>query len=130
MAISYCSVFSIASLLLIVMEIAGFVWWPVAIEGEMARHLAGLQGPEVAQDAHTSPAAYALDVPGLCLRAGFLPSVSQVVSTGLSAFGRWAEGWLAASEALLDVARMSLSLGIATLLLSAMLKLVPRASVA
>lgn len=60
----------------------------------------------------------------------FFLSVSQVVSTGISAFGRWAEGWLAASEALLDVARMSLSLGIATVLFAAMLKLVPRASVA
>jgi membrane protein len=48
-AISYYTVFSIAPLLLIVMAVAGLVWGQEAIEGEIARQLTGLLGPEAAR---------------------------------------------------------------------------------
>ena len=48
-AISYYTVFSIAPLLLILMAVAGFVWGQAAVEGEIARQLTGLLGPEAAQ---------------------------------------------------------------------------------
>ena len=48
-AISYYTVFSIAPLLLIVMAVAGFVWGRDAVQGEIARQLTGLLGPEAAQ---------------------------------------------------------------------------------
>jgi membrane protein len=67
---------------------------------------------------------------GFVLGMGFLLAVSLLVSSGLSAFGRWAEGWLAASKALLYVAHAALSMGIATVLFAMMFKLLPRASVA
>jgi membrane protein len=67
---------------------------------------------------------------GFVLGMGFLLAVSLLVSSGLSAFGHWAEGWLAASERLLYVAHTALSMGIATVLFAMMFKLLPRASVA
>lgn len=67
---------------------------------------------------------------GFILGLGFLLSVSLVVSTGLSAFGHWAEGWLADSQALVYVAHTALARGIATVLFAMMFKLLPRASVA
>ncbi len=51
-AISYYTVFSIAPLPLIVMAVAGFVWGQAAVEGEIARQLTGLLGPEAAQSVH------------------------------------------------------------------------------
>jgi membrane protein len=182
-AISYYTVFSIAPLLLIVMAVAGFVWGQAAIEGEMARQLTGLLGPEAAQgvqvllrsanhpteglvagglsllalligattvfaelqsaldriwQVHAQPPSDGLWEMlrtrllslGFILGMGFLLSVSLVVSTGLNAFGHWAEDRLAASQALLLVAHTGLSMGIATVLFAMMFKLLPRASVA
>ena len=48
-AIAYYTVFSIAPLLLIVMAVAGFVWGREAVQGEIARQLSGLLGPEAAR---------------------------------------------------------------------------------
>ncbi len=182
-AISYYTVFSFAPLLLIVMAVAGFVWGQAAVEGEIARQLTGLLGPEAAQSVQAllrsanhpteglvagvlsllalligattvfAELQSALDriwqvqaqprsdglwpmvrtrllSLGFVLGLGFLLAVSLVISSGLSAFGRWAEGWLAASEALLYVAHAALSMGIATVLFAMMFKLLPRASVA
>lgn len=60
----------------------------------------------------------------------FLLSDSLVASTGLSAFGHWSEGKLAASQALVKVGHTALTRGIATVLFAMMFKLLPRASVA
>lgn len=45
-AIAYYTVFSIAPLLLIVMAVAGFVWGPDAVQGELVKQLSGLLGAE------------------------------------------------------------------------------------
>lgn len=67
---------------------------------------------------------------GFILGLGFLLAVSLVISAGLSAFGRWAEGRLPAYETVLHLANITLSLAIATLLFGLMFKLLPRAKVA
>lgn len=182
-AISYYTVFSIAPLLLIVMAVAGFIWGQEAIQGEVARQLTGLLGPEAAQAVqalvrstdHPREGALAGGLSllalligattvfaelqsaldrvwqvqpdgarsglwallrtrllslGFVLGLGFLLAVSLVISAGLSAFGRWAEGRLPAYEAVLHLGNTTLSLGIATLLFGLMFKLLPRATVA
>jgi membrane protein len=45
-AISYCTVFSIAPLLLIVIAVAGFVWGREAVQGQIVGQLSGLIGKE------------------------------------------------------------------------------------
>lgn len=182
-AISYYTVFSIAPLLLIVMAVAGFVWGREAVQGEIARQLTGLLGPEAAQGVqaliqsadHPREGALAgalslvvltvgattvfaelqsaldriwqvqehnkssglwallrtrLLSLGFILGLGFLLAVSLVISTAISAFGRWAQGLLPAYETWLQMANTALSLGIATLLFAMMFKLMPRVRIA
>ncbi len=77
-AISYYTVFSIAPLLLIVMAVAGFVWGREAIEGEVARQLTGLMGPQAARSVqalvqsaeHPEESAWASAVSAVMLALG------------------------------------------------------------
>lgn len=64
------------------------------------------------------------------LGTGFLLLVSLVLSTALSALGKWFGGWLPAPELILQVLELRVSLGVITGLFAMIFKVLPDAQVA
>jgi membrane protein len=64
------------------------------------------------------------------LGTGFLLLVSLALSAGLSAFGKWFEGWLPVPEFVLQVLEVVISLAVITGLFALMFKMLPDAQVA